>query len=143
MKTVASSTILYPSSQNSNVYYVVKKKHKGKVRYIFSKVPDKKEESAIVAITCSHPDVERFAKRLKFEKDGDVFVTNSRDAFLRLMLFTAVRRIIRDEKKAERLADIVYDLPYFELVFWVDKIRDTSWWEMGRISRAFITVYNV
>ena len=145
MKTMvaSSSIILCLPLHNTNVYFVIKKKHKGKVRYVFSKVPDKKEDYAIAAITCSYPDVEKFARRLKFEKDGNVFVTDSRDAFLRLMLFTAVRRVIRDEKRAEKLADIVYDLPYFELVFWIDKMRNTSWWEMDRIARAFLMVYNV
>jgi len=123
-----------------NQYFVIKKKYKGSVRYVFSKVPDKEEKNAIISITCSYPDVEGFARRLNFKMNGNIFVTGSRDAFLRLMLFTAVRRSIRDERKAEKLAEVVYDLPYFDLVFWIDKIR---YKKINKVARAFVMVYDI
>jgi len=69
------------------------------------------------------PEFMQLATFWGFRKGGKkrmVLHSDDREAYFRLLVYSAVRQSIRSEIKANILTDIVKKLPYTELKYWAD-----------------------
>lgn len=76
------------------------------------------------------------------------YITEDREAYLKLMVYAVVRQSIRSEVKAHMLIETVKKLPYTELRYWAN-IFSKYYKEYGNIralyrpARAFREVYDI
>jgi|GEM_PF-928836 len=76
------------------------------------------------------------------------YITEDREAYLKLMVYAVVRQSIRSEVKANMLTETVKKLPYTELRYWAN-IFSKYFKEYGNIralyrpARAFKEVYDI
>jgi hypothetical protein len=107
----------------------------------------------IIRIRVFLPEFTEYVRFLGFKEKGKkekgkILYSDSREAYLKAVVFSVVRQSIRSEIKAGILADIVKKLPYMELKYWATIFTNyyreyESRRALYRPSRAFREVYGL